>query len=179
MENLALLVNESHCEPARPFHRSRKRTGGNLHLVNRHPSFEFCPELIPESVDEAGVNRKWGVIQDVFPVLTTNIEIANLQFACFLKGVETSIGGETLRWRAKELGGDLGLADAKHLLNHQDEIPEEWRGYFIVFPGTVLSEPGGRRLVPIMFWLGDRWHLYFLWLFNEWVGRDRLIVCEI
>src|SRR3989344_4444850 len=55
-----------------------------------------------------------------------------------LEDGESSILGEELVVRAREeFKINYGQHDAEWLLEHQDEIPEEFRKYYLVFTGTV------------------------------------------
>lgn len=94
----------------------------------------------------------------------------------FLKPNESSVNGEVMKQRAKELGAHLGQAHAEYLLDHQELIPTEWRGkYYLTFAGTVWQDGFGRRFVAYLYWGGDRWYLHFYWLEDVWFSRDRLL----
>ena len=87
-----------------------------------------------------------------------------LELVEFLEKGESYINGEEIIKRAVKLKADLNQYHAEYLLEHQDEIPEEWREFCIVFPATVWRHRGGRRYVPCLRWDGDRWYLSFDWL---------------
>ena len=94
-----------------------------------------------------------------------------------LKSGESSVNGEVMKQRAKELNANLGQRHAEYLLEHQELIPNEWRGkYYLVFPGTVWRDSDGRRGVPCLGWDGDGWYLYFSWLGNGWDSDGRLVL---
>ena len=96
----------------------------------------------------------------------------------FLKQGETSIKGEEMLKRAKELGINSGQQYAEYLLKHQELIPEEWRGKYVpIFPGTVWQDqdPDGDRRVPYLIWGEGRWRLNFGWLGRSWGGGGRLV----
>lgn len=100
----------------------------------------------------------------------------NLELVSFLKRGENSIGGEEMVRRARvELDANYGQEDAEWLLDHQDEIPVEFRKYYLVFTGTVWRDSLGRRLVPYLVWDGGGWCLRFGWLAFGWRSDDRLV----
>ncbi len=102
--------------------------------------------------------------------------ITDLKLVPILKKGETSINGEEMVRRArKELNANLGQEDAEWLLEHQSEIPKEWRSYYLTFPGTVWRDSFGRRRVTFLHWRGQRWYLDFRWLGHGWCSDDRLL----
>ena len=102
--------------------------------------------------------------------------VSDLELVGFLKSGEEYIDGEELIRRARqELNADLGQEDAEWLLAHQDQIPKEWRGYFLTFPGTVWQGSRGHRYIPDLYWSDGRWFLHFDWLGYDWSDRARLL----
>ena len=93
----------------------------------------------------------------------------------FLKTGESLVKGDVMAQRAVELDGNYSQEDAEWLLEHQDMIPEELRGYYLVFPATKWQGRGGRRGVPYLYWFGDRWILDFHWLELDWRSGGRLV----
>jgi len=94
----------------------------------------------------------------------------------FLKSGESSVKGEVMAQRAKELNANLGQHHAEYLLEHQELISTEWRGrYYLTFPGTVWRGSGGDRFVPCLHWGGDGWCLDWRWLGLGWSGGARLV----
>lgn len=123
-------------------------------------------DLIPE---------KWEVVEDVEP---RSFKVGDLKFKSFLQGDETYVGGDTMRQRAVELKGNLGLSDAKYFLEHQSEIPTELRGKYIVFAGTVMRGSGGSIHVPFIYFNDGRWVLGFDWLGCHFNVNDRVACSE-
>lgn len=111
---------------------------------------------------------EWRVVEDVAPTITS---IADLEFVSHLKGGESYVSGEKMCRRAVELKANYGLSDAKFFLDHQEAIPEEIRGKFIVFTGTKSRSPGGGLSVACLYWDGDRWIQYWPWL-DDYFGAD-------
>ncbi len=99
-----------------------------------------------------------------------------LELVEFLKEGETFINGEELIKRAEEKHILLGQRHAEALLKNQGTIPEEWRRYYLVFPGSVLQIiPRGARRVPYLSWDGRRWCLLFHWFGNDFHSGGRLV----
>ncbi len=94
----------------------------------------------------------------------------------FLKPGEISVSGEVMKQRAKELNVHLGQHHAEYLLEHQELIPKEWRGkYVLTFPGTVWHDAFSNRRSPFLFWFGDHWDLCIVSL-DGFCGSDGRLV---
>lgn len=114
----------------------------------------------------------WKLLEDVdfSPIDPTKMELVPI-----LKANESSIGGEEMVRRAREeLHVNLGQRHAEFLIEHQAEIPKEFRKYYIIFTGTIWRLPDGHRFVAYLRWYGWQWVLDFLWLGNVWSSDDRL-----
>ncbi len=117
------------------------------------------PRFKRDMTKEAG----WTLESDVGfnPAIRSIIELGLVNF---LNDDEQSVSGDGLAKRAKLLNANLGQKHAEWLLDHHEEIPEEWRGVVLVFPGTVWRRTDGHRPVPYLGWIGRRWRLDFHWL---------------
>lgn len=93
---------------------------------------------------------------------------SQLKLVSFLREGEIYISGEELVKRAKEMGANLGQAQAEHLLKHQQEIPEDWEKfyYYLLFAGTSWRDRDGRRYVPCLY-RRRRWGLSFYCFFGS------------
>lgn len=125
--------------------------------------------LIPFKYDKT--KDGWKLLEDV---LFDGKEFVP-EFLGFLKPGESSVNGDVMRLRAKELNVHTGQRHAEWLLEHQDRIPKELRGKYLVFPDTVWRDSVGYRGVPYLGWNGDKWCLNWNWLENDWNDNDRLI----
>lgn len=132
--------------------------------IEKPPALIHAAKLIPNG---------WEIVkgEDVAPTLTS---VANLELVEFVVGSEEHVVGETMRKRGIEKRAMLGLSDAAFLLEHQAEIPEAMRKYYIVFAGTTLRDPDGDRRVAYLCWCGDQWVLRFGWLGGGVDRRCRL-----
>lgn len=97
------------------------------------------------------------------------------EFVEFLKSGESCVNGDTMRLRAKKLNAHTGQRHAEYLLEHQNRIPKELRGRYLVFPDTVWRDSGGRRRVPCLRWDGGEWCLRWGWLEGDWDDGVRLV----
>ncbi len=132
--------------------------------------------VVQEIIDKAFARdmRKegWKLLEDVPRSITS---IKDLELVPFLKDGESSILGEELVVRAREeFKINYGQHDAEWLLEHQDEIPEEFRKYYLVFTGTVWGDSGGDRYVACLTFYGKRWYLCFYGLAYDFLSYGRL-----
>lgn len=110
----------------------------------------------------------WTLVQNMTEPV--GIYISKFKMVSFLKSGESYIKGEEMRRRAINMKCNFGQTTAEYFLAHQDEIPKEFRKYYLVFPGTVWQYPRGSHGVPCLVWNGYWWNLYFYWLGGGWCG---------
>jgi hypothetical protein len=81
-----------------------------------------------------------------------------------------SIEGNKLR---KELAGKpvLNANVLDYLLANPHLIPEEWKGKYVFFWGTVYRDSGGRLCVRFLYWHDDGWD-WGRWGGRSWVSDD-------
>ena len=119
-------------------------------------------------------NNDW-TAKEIDKILSEEPTKPEFEFLSFFEEGETSVGGTEMLKRAKELNACGTQEDLDYLLSHQDEIPEEMKGKYIVF--TELRHPGDSESVACVFW-GDgfrRWIQDWGWLDNDWNGRGRVL----
>lgn len=104
------------------------------------------------------------------------VTVADLELREFLNYDEKYISGKELQKRAVELNARLGQHTVEYLLEHQTEIPEDWRGTYLVFPRTIWQFSDGSRDVPCLGWRDGRWQLSFPWLGCDWSSLYRFAV---
>ena len=91
----------------------------------------------------------------------------------FLKEGESSVSGDVMVGRAKELNANLGQEDCTFILDHQAEIPQELRGKVcLVF--TAWRDPSVPQGVAYLSWGGTRRYQYWSWR-GGWHGAGRLV----
>ena len=59
-----------------------------------------------------------------------------------------------------------------YLLAHPDLIPEDWKGKYVFFWGTIYRSSGGGLFVRCLFWGGGRWGWNCDWLDRGFGGDD-------
>jgi len=84
------------------------------------------------------------------------------------------VSGDKIRQLAKELNANGGKKQAQEMLDRQDEIPKEFRPYWLIFPGDVEIRDGDRG-VSCLYWHGSRWCLGFYWLEDDFSSDYRLV----
>lgn len=161
--------------------RTMSRRRSNTALAQSQASFPsaiLAADLIPEYIDECDNKRKWKILEDV---VWFEFKISDLKLASFLRKGESHVGGQTMRRRAVVMKTNLGLIDAKFVLDHQAEIPVEFRNNYLIFPGTLLrrQDGGGRMYVASLCWRDIRWHLTWNWLGRDWGVYDRFVLCSV
>ena len=72
----------------------------------------------------------------------------------------------------KELAGKpvLNANVLDYLLAHTEFIPEEWKGKYVFFWGTIYRNSNGSRCVRYLGWGGGRWGWAAYWLGSDWSG---------
>ncbi len=99
----------------------------------------------------------------------------DLELVPLLNYGEQNVRGNELERRAKILGADLCQHTAEWLLEHQEVISEEWRGFYFIFPGSVWRDSFGGSNIPYIGWGGGRWYLGFALLDGGFNSHIRLL----
>jgi len=118
------------------------------------------------------VQEGWTLLENTTKPI---VSIDKLEPVPFLKDSESYVGGEEMARRSLELHANLGQHQAEYMLEHQADIPEEFRQYVLVFPGTIWRNRDGLRNVPCLGWDGERWYLDFGWLRGSFDSDCRLL----
>ena len=58
------------------------------------------------------------------------------------------ISGQELLRRSRKLHTNYGQEDAEYLLANPEEIPEAFRDFYLIFPGTIWRDPYRRLRIP-------------------------------
>lgn len=92
----------------------------------------------------------------------------------FLKKGEWSVRGDVMVERAKELNANLGEEDCRFILEHQDQIPEEFQGKFFLIFTAWRHLSGPQRIAYLE--MGDYyWYQDWAWLDDVWCNDVRLV----
>ena len=70
----------------------------------------------------------------------------------------------------KELEGKpvLNACVLDYLLEHQELIPNEWKGKEVYFLGTIFHNMNGSPYIEYLYWEGDGWEWDYVWLGAYW-----------
>lgn len=157
----------------------RLASGNTLRLV--HEVVLGRAEIRPLAAGDAKPNLRCDKRQDGWTLLEHQprriVSVADLELVSFLRSGERSIKGYDLIGRARyEFDANLGQEDAEFLLEHEEEIPVEFRQYYLVFTGTIRRRPDGGLYVSFLAFVGKRWNLYWRWLGGDY-GSDGRLLC--
>lgn len=98
-----------------------------------------------------------------------------LELASFLLKGEYRVNGEVMRTRSLEMGGRTGQHHAERVLSQAEDIPTEWRQFYLVFPDTLWWRSDGGLCVPCLLRRVDLWALYFPCVDDDWRGYFRVV----
>ncbi len=102
--------------------------------------------------------------------------VSDLKLVPFLRDNEKLIRGYDLISRARyELDANYGQEDAEFLLEHQEEIPAEFRQFYLPFTATIWRQPDGDLFVAYLNFRGGRWGLGWGRLGGGFVAGGRLL----
>lgn len=75
-------------------------------------------------------------------------------------------------------GRFAGQLHAEQMLRQQQKIAAEWRGYRLLFPGTIRHDKDGNQYSPCLCWQNGIWLPYWERL-QHFFGNFYRIVCTI
>jgi len=90
-----------------------------------------------------------------------------------------NISGHNLR---RELLGKrvMNANVLDYLLAHPELIPEEWKGKYIFFWGTIYRRSDGCLFVRYLRWNGSEWYWSYYWLANDFYsGHPAALASEL
>jgi hypothetical protein len=67
-------------------------------------------------------------------------------------------------------GKGLSANVLDYLLAHPESIPEDWKGKWVYFWGTIYRNADGSLYVRFLFWHGGRWVWDYSWLAGDFRG---------
>ena len=131
--------------------------------------------LTSTGFDRDMTKKNWQLLEDIAADIPEGISTLNLELVPFLNDGESSVNGEEMKNRSKNLNAHHGQKLAELLLRNQSQIPKEWRQFYLAFPSTVWRISSGSRFVPCLRWDGGQWSLDFDWLGGGWGSGGRLV----
>jgi hypothetical protein len=84
--------------------------------------------------------------------------------------IDDYIKGEVLVERMKGKGLSANVLD--YLLAHPESIPEDWKGKWVYFWGTIYRNADGYLYVRFLCWRGVGWGWDYFWLGSAFGGRS-------
>lgn len=120
----------------------------------------FFVEL-SESLFEYDMRKDYGYeLIEEGPQHPEGATIDNFKRQNFFRWYEEYITGKKLQRRAVRLNANFGQHTAEYLLEHREDILEDWQDFSLVFPGTVWRDLNGGCIVPGLYWNGKQWNLF-------------------
>ena len=102
------------------------------------------------------------------------IKMKNVALYCHTGGL---IKGYELK-RSVEHKKLLNINFLKFLLLHQELIPVELRGTYLLAMGTVYKNRAGHLEVPNIHWIREHWVLGMSWLGNDFGQRTKVLILK-
>ncbi len=113
----------------------------------------------------------WELVRDVTE--PESVSADSIEMAPFAEGIEDLIG-EPMVELIMGTPDLLGQRHAEYLLDHQEQIPEEFQRYSLVFPGTIWRSQDQNHQVPCLTCRQGVWDLIFGILEGGFDSRDRI-----
>jgi hypothetical protein len=85
----------------------------------------------------------------------------DIKFLSFESKTTATKGSDMIK---KLDGKGLNACIFDYLMDHQDMVPETWKGKEIVFTGSVFKDAGGNELMRAMYWWNDEWSTKVVYL---------------
>ena len=115
----------------------------------------------------------WRLVEDAVDPPTVSGD--TIELTPFQADGEEEVYGDEVVDRVLALDGMLGQRHAEYLLQHPDEIPDDFQRYSLIFPGTVWMSPEGNHQVPCANWRQGSWELTFGIVEGGFDASDRLV----
>lgn len=138
-------------------------------------------QLVAENSIKIGflrdMSKEFGwTLEEEGPQHPKGLTVGGLKLQQFLKDGQKYIKGDELRRRAKDSNNaNLGQHTVEYLIEHQTDIPAEWRKYILVFPVTVWLDSSFYFRIPQLYWSSGQWQQDFTWLRYGFESDHRLL----
>lgn len=117
----------------------------------------------------------WTLVEDVTEPSTISSDTIELQ-AIIEEGGPDLLGEEMVEYVEKITAPKLGQRHAEFLMDHPDQIPEEFQRLSLIFLGTVWRGPEGNHHVPCLSYYQGEWEITFGILEGGVETRDQMVV---
>jgi hypothetical protein len=103
------------------------------------------------------------------------ISADSIELAIFIEEGQPDLIGEDMVEHLLAIPSKLGQRHAEYLIDHQGVIPEEFRRYSVIFPGTVWTDSVGNHYVPYIKYRQEAWTIDFGIVEGGVDDRDRYV----
>jgi hypothetical protein len=114
----------------------------------------------------------WKLLEDQSE--PSQISADTIEMALFIEEGEPDLIGEDMVEHVLAITSKLGQRHAEYLIDHQGIIPEEFRRYSVIFPGTIWTDNVGNHYVPYIKYRQEVWTIDFGIVEGGVDDRDRL-----
>ena len=115
----------------------------------------------------------WELLEDQSE--PTQISGETIELALFIEEGEPDLIGEDMVDHVLAITSKLGQRHAEYLIDHQGAIPEEFKRYSVIFPGTVWMDKVGNHYVPYIKYRQEEWSIDFGIVEGGVDDRDRYV----
>lgn len=110
------------------------------------------------------IGKDWKIAEEITKTPEKR-DYTTLTLKTYLNKDEPYTTGEERLKRIKATGDTpLNADDFLYFWEHQDKIPEEWKGKYTCFFGTTLLSPNGDRYVLYLGFSAGEWGWGYRWL---------------
>ena len=103
------------------------------------------------------------------------ISADSIELVMFIEEGQPDLIGEDMVEHVLAIESKLGQRHAEYLIDHQQIIPEEFRRYSVIFPGTVWTDSVGNHYVPYIRYRQEVWAIDFGIVEGGVDDRDRYL----
>lgn len=115
----------------------------------------------------------WQLLQDHSE--PGQISADTIELAIFIEEGQPDLIGEDMVEHMLAIESKLGQRHAEYLIDNQKAIPEEFRRYSVIFPGTIWTDSVGNHYVPYIKYRQEVWTIDFGIVEGGVDDRDRYV----
>ncbi len=97
----------------------------------------------------------------------------------FVEKHEEYVTWDVMLERAEKHGVTLGINEATKILEIQEEIPDSWQGFNIIFPGTRFKTNTNQLQCPFIYYNKGEWILDYHWYLYDFHHSDIFVIVNI
>ena len=103
------------------------------------------------------------------------ISADSIELVIFIEEGQPDLIGEDMVEHVLAIESKLGQRHAEYLIDNQQAIPEEFRRYSVIFPGTLWTDSVGNHYVPYIRYRQENWTIDFGIVEGGVDDRDRYV----